>query len=103
MSDEATTGGRGGDVSFLPGRGGKPEGMPRGMNGDIVFKDAEGVDWIRLRDVGFFVRGVKLEQDASEARAVFDEMRHWLASAFGVLEKPTGDGGEASVTPSDNE
>ena len=46
---------------------------------DIVFYASGGVEMVRLTPDGFYVRGVKLEQDKSEARSVFDGMREFLA------------------------
>ena len=35
-------------------------------------------EMLRIAPDGFYVRGAKLEQDANEARAVFDAFTAWL-------------------------
>lgn len=42
-----------------------------------TFTGTDG-EMLRIASDGFYVRGVKLEQDGNEARAVFDAMQAWL-------------------------
>jgi hypothetical protein len=44
---------------------------------------------LQIAQDGFYVRGVKLEQDAAEARAVFEAFRDWidLAGARTTIEQ----------------
>lgn len=47
----------------------------------IVFMASDEVngELLRIERDGFYVRGIKLEQDANEARAVFEAIREWLS------------------------
>lgn len=42
----------------------------------------EQAEMLRVTPDGFYVRGVKLEQDADEARKVFDAFTEWLSMAL---------------------
>jgi hypothetical protein len=42
----------------------------------------EQTEMLRVASDGFYVRGVKLEQDADEARKVFDAFTEWLSMAL---------------------
>lgn len=38
-------------------------------------------EWIKITDNGFWVRGVKVEQDEKEAKTVYDAFREFLTWA----------------------
>ena len=42
---------------------------------------AAGEPMLEVREDGFYVRGVKLEQDEKEAREVYESFKAWLAWA----------------------
>lgn len=57
-------------------------GWPVGEDQTIrFFAPGDGPEMLRIAQDGFYVRGVKFAQDASEARAVFDGFREWLLNA----------------------
>lgn len=45
---------------------------------NVIFNTKDNVEILRIAPDGFYVRGVKLEQDETEARKVFDAMSDWL-------------------------
>jgi hypothetical protein len=54
----------------------------------VTFRDPEpsnitclagGVEMLRVGPDGFWVRGVKVEQDAQEAQAVYNAFKQWMA------------------------
>lgn len=47
---------------------------------------AQDTTMLSIREDGFYVRGVKVEQDENEARAVYDAFSNWLI-ASGVYSK----------------
>ena len=42
---------------------------------------AGGEEMIRVGSEGFWVRGIKVEQDAQEAQAVYNAFKQWMAWA----------------------
>ena len=46
----------------------------------VTFLDTSGKEVLRIGSDGFWVRGVKLEQDEQEARSVFEAIHGWLKS-----------------------
>lgn len=42
---------------------------------------SDNKELLRISQDGFYVRGVKLEQDENEARALFDAFKEWLDKA----------------------
>ena len=46
---------------------------------NVTFTGSGG-EMLRIAKDGFYVRGIKLEQDADEARKVFEAMREFLQS-----------------------
>jgi hypothetical protein len=38
-----------------------------------------GIETLRISDTGFYVRGVRLEQDDNEALTVYNSFKEWLA------------------------
>ena len=49
--------------------------------GNIIFFAGGQTELLRLAPDGFYVRGVKLDQDEKEARAVYDAFSDWLNQA----------------------
>lgn len=47
---------------------------------DIILCSWDGVEMVRVAPGGFYVRGVKLEQDEKEARTLFNAITAWLGS-----------------------
>ncbi len=56
----------------------------------VTFRDPEpnriiclagGAEMLRVGPDGFWVRGVKVEQDAQEAQAVYNAFKQWMAWA----------------------
>ena len=45
---------------------------------EALFFVSQGVEMLRVSRDGFYVRGVKLEQDESEARLVWEALVEWL-------------------------
>jgi len=61
---------------------------PSGQTNNIAFNaggDAVN-EMLRITPEGFYVRGVKLEQDEHEAKLVYDAFRAWMTWA--ALERP---------------
>ena len=48
---------------------------------DSVVLEAGGTDMLRVAPDGFYVRGVKLEQNEQEAQQVYESFKAWLAWA----------------------
>ena len=48
---------------------------------DSVVLQAGNIDMLRISPEGFYVRGVKLAQDAKEAQEVYESFRAWLTWA----------------------
>lgn len=53
------------------------------LNSAITFFASQGAEVLRIAKDGFYVRGIKLEQDESEARRLFDALEEWLRSQPG--------------------
>lgn len=49
--------------------------------GNLVFYAGESVEMLRVEKDGFYVRGVKIEQDAREAEIVYNNFKQWLTWA----------------------
>lgn len=47
---------------------------------NIVLHSA-GTEMLRVADDGFYVRGVRVEQDETEAKQVYDAFKSWLTWA----------------------
>lgn len=94
---QGTPGGRGGNVSLTPGKGGN--GNPTGQDGSVIFNTPAGEEMMRVSSDGFYVRGVKVPQDENEALAVYTQFKLWLATATAIASPPTGDGQPAEVPP----
>ena len=45
-----------------------------------IFSTSDNTEMIRISQDGFYVRGVKLEQDETEARKLFDALMEFLMS-----------------------
>lgn len=51
------------------------------LEGNIIFWLRDNAEIMSIRPDGFYVRGVKLEQDEKEAREVYDAMKLWLKNS----------------------
>ena len=59
-------------------RGNEPEA------GNIVFHagtDLDSSEMLKITKTGFYVRGIKLEQDEKEAALVYNAFREWMTWA----------------------
>ena len=81
--------GKGGDIIFQPGRGGRYPGEPPGLDGAILFQDAEGVEFLRLETDGrAFVRGELIATNED----VFKVFAGWVVGSLAMV----GAGGSVS-------
>lgn len=51
------------------------------MDSNITFQAAKNSEMLRIASDGFYVRGVKLEQDEKEAEKVYNAFHAWLTWA----------------------
>lgn len=75
--------GAGGDVIFIPGRGGNAEvpGLAPGPDGSIIFRSADGTERLRIdADGEFLVNGNR----TAYYREVYESFVAWLAHAWAV-------------------
>lgn len=71
-------------IDYFEGRTKQLENELKIVSADVVpntitfFDNASQFPMLCVAPDGFYVRGVKLEQDEAEARAVFDALAEWL-------------------------
>ena len=88
--------GRGGDIIFMPGRGGVAKDGRKGVDGSIIFRMADGSDWMRLEPDGrVTVRGRLVASDVGAYLALVA----WLANAVPRFCDGTADGTAAIFVP----
>ena len=74
--------GDGGNIIFRPGRGARGSGEPPGLDGAILFQDAEGVEFLRLETDGrAFVQGELIATNED----VFKVFASWVVGAFATV------------------
>lgn len=97
--------GRGGNVEFVAGKGDTAFYPGKGAvghieyDGNFVFCNADGAEWLRLTPTEAFVRGERVETNGE----VFDAFAAWVFRATRRLGKGEGDGGDATCTPNGTE
>lgn len=93
-SDEAVDlGGKGGDLTFQCGRGGKAYSGEVCLDGDVVFLDADANELLRLSKTGFYVRGERNE----DSQDVYGAFLTFLANSAVTCPKPEGNGGVCTL------
>jgi len=50
-------------------------------NDNIVFNTGSATEMLRVAKDGFYIRGVKIEQDEKEAEKVYNAFHQWLTWA----------------------
>jgi hypothetical protein len=53
------------------------------LSQSIVFNAPSNVEMLRIAPDGFYVRGVKLEQDETEAKQLFDALMNFMSGRIG--------------------